>query len=447
MKLTRALGIGAGETVAFVGAGGKTSALFALAQEWETGPVVLTTTTHLGAWQAPLAERHLIVQPGDDLLSLLPNEFHTLLLTGPAGADDRLTAVGGGALNELRVLCRQRGWTLLIEADGARRRPLKAPAEYEPVVPPWADAVVVVAGLEALGQPLSAQSVHRPERFAALTGLAEGDGITVESVVALLASPQGGLQGLPEGARRLLFLNQADSEMAQARGQRLAKALCEVYSNILIGSLHAPGQSGPVFSVQSPVAGVVLAAGGSQRLGRPKQLLMWKGQPFIRQVCQNALEAGLAPLVVVTGARSEEIRPAIADLPVQVVHNPGWAGGQSTSLRAGLAALPGTCQGVMFLLSDQPQAGPSLIRQLVERFYVRRAPVTAPLVAGRRGNPVLFARETFNALSGVQGDRGGRAVFGQFEADWLPWMDKRVLLDVDGEGDYERLTGAYFNLG
>jgi molybdenum cofactor cytidylyltransferase len=445
VELRRAFDIRPGEAIALTGAGGKSGLMFALAGALAQ-PVLLTTTTHLGAWQAPLAERHLVVDLENEILSQSPNDFHTLLLTGPAGEDNRLSALPDGMLSNLRTLCRERGWTLLIEADGARRRPLKAPADYEPVVPDWVDGVIVVTGLSALGQPLSAETVHRPERFSALTGLVEGELITLKALETMLANPRGGLQGLPEGARRWLFLNQADSDAAQAQGQRLAQKLRDVFPNILIGSLREPGQTGLVFSVQSPIAGVVLAAGGSQRLGRPKQLLMWQGRPFIRQACLNALTGGLAPLIVVTGAEAEQIAAAIDDLPVQIVHNPDWAAGQSTSMRAGLAALPQEAQGVMFLLSDQPQVGPDLIRGLVERFYAQRSPITAPQVSGRRGNPVLFARETFDALRQVQGDRGGRAVFSQFAVDWLPWADARVLLDVDGEGDYERMMDAYFGM-
>jgi molybdenum cofactor cytidylyltransferase len=443
VDLRYAFDLGPGEAIALTGAGGKSGLMFALAKVLEQ-PVVLTTTTHLGAWQAPLAEKHLILNPGDNFLKQIPEQFHALLLTGPAGEDDRLSALPDAMLREVWALCREQGWTLLIEADGARQRLLKAPADHEPVVPDWVDGVIVTAGLSALGKPLSAEAVHRPERFTALTGLQGGEAITVEAVARLLSSPKGGLQGLPEDARRWLFLNQAETPTAQARGQRLVMQLREVYPNILIGSLQHPGQMGPIFSVNSPIAGVILAAGGSRRLGRPKQLLSWEERPFIRQVCLNVLAGGLAPLIVVTGAESGQIKAAIEDLPVQIVHNPDWEAGQSTSLRAGLAAVPEDAGGAMFLLSDQPQAGPDLINGLCERFYEQRAPITAPQVAGRRGNPVLFSRETFQALRAVEGDRGGRAVFNQFEVEWLPWVDERILLDVDDEGDYERMMDAYF---
>jgi probable selenium-dependent hydroxylase accessory protein YqeC len=99
---------------------------------------------------------------------------------------------------------------LLIEADGSRMRPLKAPGEHEPPIPAFATQVVVVAGLTALGQPLTSDWVHRPERFAALSGLEMGQAITSEAVARALSHLSGGLKNIPAGARRVVLLNQAD---------------------------------------------------------------------------------------------------------------------------------------------------------------------------------------------------------------------------------------------
>jgi molybdenum cofactor cytidylyltransferase len=442
MNLAKALGISAGESVAFVGAGGKTSAMFALAQDLKS-PVVLTTTTHLGVWQAGLAEDHQIVQSPEEIHSLEFDNFQTLLITGPAGADERLSGLDEATLEALHSRCQRDGIVLLMEADGARQRNLKAPADYEPVVPAWVDRVVVMAGLEALGKPLTAEWVHRPEIFSDLSGLPMRESIRVEEVVTVLGSDHGGLKGIPDIAHCQLFLNQADGSPLMAKGNRIAQQLSDKYERVLIGSLHQPEQEGSVFSTHSEIAGVVLAAGGSERLGKPKQLLAWQGKPFIYQVVINAVEAGLAPLVVITGADHLLVEEVLRYLSVQIVHNPDWKEGQSTSLKAGLAALPDRCEGVMFLLSDQPQISPLLIRGLLELFYEHRAPITAPMVNGQRGNPVLFARETFDALRKVSGDRGGRAVFNQFEIDWLPWIDERLLLDVDEEGDLDSLNRVY----
>jgi len=437
MKLKRALGLEGGEAVAFVGAGGKTSVMFELAGELTT-PVFLTTSTHMGEWQADLADQHHVITSAEELQKIDFNNSKTVLLTGPASADPSI-------LEAIYQHCWTHGYSLLIEADGARQRPIKAPAAYEPVIPPWVDQVVVMAGLGGLGKTLDSDSVHRPEIFARLAGLGLGEEIRAAHLAQVLRSASGGLKGIPEDVSRILFLNQAEGEIPQAQGARLASILDDVFDRVLIGSLQQPHAEGPVSSTHSRTVGIILAAGGSERLGQPKQLLEWRGVPFVRQVVQTALSAGLAPLVVVTGSDRVAVEGALSDLPVKCVPNPDWVDGQSSSMRVGLDSLPVRCDRVMFLLSDQPQVSPLLIRQLIERHNQQRAPITAPMMRERRGNPVLFGKETFEVLQRITGDEGGRAAFNKFKVDTLPWIDDRALLDVDQVSDYDKLIRAYFD--
>lgn len=187
------------------------------------------------------------------------------------------------------------------------------------------------------------------------------------------------------------------------------------------------------------VAGVILAAGASRRLGRSKQLLLWRGKPFIYHVARTALDAGLAPTVVVTGAEADDVRAALEGVPVEIVHNPHWAEGQSTSVRAGLQALPPQATAAVFLLADQPHIPVELVRALVERHAQARSPIVAPMIEGKRGNPVLFDRAVFPDLMSLQGDAGGRQVFSRYPTANVLWNDPRPLLDVDTLEDYERL--------
>jgi molybdenum cofactor cytidylyltransferase len=187
------------------------------------------------------------------------------------------------------------------------------------------------------------------------------------------------------------------------------------------------------------VAGIILAAGASRRLGRSKQLLLWRGKPFIFHVARTALDAGLAPAVVVTGAEADDVRAALAGVPVELVHNPHWAEGQSTSVRAGLQALPPEATAAVFLLADQPHIPVELVRALIERHAQTQPPIVAPTIEGKRGNPVLFDRAVFPDLMSLQGDAGGRQVFSRYPIAAVLWNDPKLLLDVDTLEDYERL--------
>lgn len=425
--------------LAIVGAGGKTSALFRLGRELAAayGTALLTTTTHLGAWQAALADHHIIQEHRFNLEKLLQEPTGGVVLVTGQLQGERYTGPGWEMLSWLYEIHQSRSLPLLIEADGARQRPLKAPAEHEPVIPDFCEAVLVVAGMSGLERlpPLDNEHVHRPEYFARLSGLEIGAPITPEALSHVLKHPQGALKGIPPQARRYLLLNQADTPERQSIAGKIARLLQGTYLAIVIASL----QNAQIFSVWEKVAGVVLAAGGGTRFGQVKQLLTWRGKPLVRHVSETALDAGLSPVVVVTGAAGEQVAAAVTDLPVQVVYNPAWASGQSSSLRVGLQALPPECGAAIFLLADQPQVPVTLLQALVEQHRQERAPVLAPLVRGRRATPVLFDRVTFPALMTLQGDTGGRAIFGQFPLAYLPWHDEGLLLDIDTPADWNKL--------
>jgi len=443
---------------ALVGAGGKTTALFQLGRQYlepagctlaGQRPVPaawLSATTHLAVEQARLAARHITVRTFADIQSLDPAALAGVtLFTGLPGPDERLAGLPPDLLAHLHEQANAQCLPLIIEADGSRRLPIKAPASYEPALPAWADPVVVVAGLSGLGRRLGVETVHRPERFGELSGLSQGEVVTPAALAAVLSPPQGGLRNIPAGARRVILLNQADTPDRQAAAQGMAQRLLQVYDAVVIAALAPPagqtaGTAAPgVLATFTPVAGVILAAGGSSRLGQTKQLLDWHGQPFIRQVAQTALAAGLSPVVAVVGAAGAQVAAALHDLPVQIVQNDQWEAGQSTSLQAGLLALPPRVGAAVFLLADQPQIPAGLIQGLLETHSPSLSPLVAPVSDGKRANPVLFDRCTFPELMALVGDTGGRVLFSRYRPTWVPWHDPMAAMDVDTLEDYRRL--------
>ena len=448
-SLRKAFRLGAAPRLALVGAGGKTTALFRLASEYPP-PVLVTTTTHLGMEQLVLGGRHCLVD-GPQALATIEAEWpaQALLLTGPATPDgSRWQGLDAEMMELLRQMAERRGAPLLIEADGSRRLPLKAPGEHEPAIPGFVDGVIVVAGLQGLGKSLDGQTVHRAEIFGQLSGLGQGETITAEALERVLRHPQGGLKNIPAGARRMALLNGADSPELQEQGHALAERLLADYEAAGVVSLGgsraergAGGQSvARVWAVHERVAGIILAAGAGERMGgQVKLLLPWRGETLVRTVARTALEGGLRPVVVVSGAHADEIEAALSDLPVELAHNPDWRAGQSTSVRVGVEALPGETGAAVFLLGDQPQTPAALVRALRDEHARSLAPVVAPVVGGRRANPVLFDREVFADLRALQGEAGGRQVFERHGVHPLPWDDERQLWDVDTPEDYERL--------
>jgi len=183
------------------------------------------------------------------------------------------------------------------------------------------------------------------------------------------------------------------------------------------------------------IAGLVLAAGRSTRMGGPNKLLEEiNGKPLVRIVAEQALASRASPVIVVTGHQRERVERVLAGLPVTVVHNRDFADGLSTSLRAGIKAVPPDADGAIVTLGDMPQVSAKLIDRLIAAFDPERgALVVIPTIDGKRGNPVLWARRFFPDLLAVEGDIGARhLIAGYAEAvAEVAIEDAAALTDID----------------
>lgn len=193
------------------------------------------------------------------------------------------------------------------------------------------------------------------------------------------------------------------------------------------------------------VAAVILAAGGSTRFGQPKQLLPWHDKPLVAHIADVAWSAGLDPVVVVVGAHADQVVPQIERRPVRIVRNYNWQTGMSDSLCLGIATLPEDVDAALFLPIDQPLLTPPILQRYIHRFQESGAGIIVPQTAdGQRGNPVLFARRHFEALSGLSGDVGGRALFARKADDiaYLHTADPAWMADVDTPEAYAALKST-----
>lgn len=189
------------------------------------------------------------------------------------------------------------------------------------------------------------------------------------------------------------------------------------------------------------VSGIILAAGASSRMGQPKQLLPLSGEPLLSHAIRAALASKLAEVVVVLGYQAEAITAAIGPLGHKTVVNTSYAEGQSTSVRAGLAAIDSASDAVLFLLGDQPEVSVAVVDGLIEAFAGHVSAIVVPQYGDTRGHPVLFGRELFAELDAVSGDMGAREVMARHRDSLVlvSFPETPAPPDVDTPAAYEAL--------
>jgi molybdenum cofactor cytidylyltransferase len=418
--------------VALVGGGGKTTALFALASSLATQGkrVITTTTTRLYGSQGEESVAWCGIDEVERLGALL-DEHGQCLVTATRHVPDGGKIEGITQAQVLELYARPDVDGMVIEADGSRKRPFKAPAPHEPVIPEQTTHVVAMVGADIFGKAIHAETVHRPERVTAIAGVAAGDIVTPDIVARVLTHPEGGLFHVPPTAHFIPFLNKAEDTADLMQAEMTARLLLahERVKEVVIGALQKQ-----TFSRWGRTAGVVLAAGMATRFGATKQLLPWRGGTLVGYVTEQLVDV-CDSVVVVVGHDAEAVAQAVAHLPVEVVLNPAYASGQGSSVAAGATAFLNTSRPfyneVFFAVADHPFLEPALMEDLQA---VRQTNLIAiPRHGDQRGNPVLFDGSLLPELATLAGDSGGRVLFDKYRdaTVWLDVPNPQTLMDID----------------
>jgi len=235
-SLLALLGIRRGDVVSFVGAGGKTTLVYRLASEAEAAGlrVLVTSTTHMGALPETTTGPLILEADGDPLPSLeraLSRRGRATLL-GARIRSDKIRGLDPGRVEQLA----DRADIVLVEADGARGRSLKLPAEGEPVVPSATTLLIVLVGLDVLGRPMTEERVHRLDRVCAAAGVSSVAVADEATLIRVLRFADGYPGRAPRGARLAAFLNKAESAETRASAARIAKGLVPPYDLVAVGS-------------------------------------------------------------------------------------------------------------------------------------------------------------------------------------------------------------------
>jgi molybdenum cofactor cytidylyltransferase len=439
MRLSKAIEISRGDVVSIVGAGGKTTAMFRLAHELASDGWRVVTTTTTMIRREERSEHTILEAQGEKLLerarAALRKDAHITLVSGFREAEGKLTGVEPSLVDDLISLPEVDA--VIVEADGAKGRSLKAPAAHEPVISSSTTILVPVVGVDALRRRLDDTVAHRPEIVARLADIQPGQLVTPQIVSRVVVHPEGGLKDAPPQARVIPLINKVTvAEMQPARD--VAQLLLDEprVQRVMLGAV---AEEEPVKEVWGRVAAVVLAAGESRRFGSPKQLLPWKATTLLEHVVDTALASSLGDVIVVLGHLGEKIRDLLKDRPIRLVINHDWDKGLSTSVSAGLRALPASYDACLFLLGDQPNVTTEMINTILSTYRRTLAPIVAPAYRGQRGNPVLFSRSLFPELLSMEGDQGGREVILRHrdEMETVEVEEEDVFLDIDTVADYD----------
>lgn len=190
------------------------------------------------------------------------------------------------------------------------------------------------------------------------------------------------------------------------------------------------------------ISAILLAAGESNRMGQPKQLMPFGQSTIVGKTIDNLLNSAVSETIVVLGYREEEVRKTIAGKTVKIAINPDYQQGMSTSIIAGLKQVDKRARAILIALCDQPFVNSRTINSLIEAFIANNKGIIMPVYQGRRGNPVIFAIKYKGEILNLKGDVGGREIIKRHPDDVLEVAVncEDILIDIDTMESYTSIT-------
>jgi len=446
--LSEFFGVKKGDVVSFVGGGGKTSLMLALAKELAPGrKVVVTTTTRMGAQELDPLEKFTD-------LGALEKELRSGRPAALYKAVDGEKVIGFSP--DVVDAISKFSDVVLVEADGTRRLPVKVPKSTEPVIVPSTTKLVVVYGLDGLDRPLDDMTVYNLDGLLErLPGTKRGQTLTPELLRRILL--QGGFleqsgpakksndrDAFVHGRDREVFVIINKAELGKEKAMEFACHLFHPSIRSVAVSSTKEGWIEPVNNRDKKVAAIILAAGSSKRFGSSKLLEVVDGRPMLERVLKASDLPQLFTRVLVVGHEKEGLLKALDPrmlMGVQIVFNPDHATGMASSLKTGLrAARDMEMDAVLVLLGDMPRVDVTLIARVINAYRDSCAHAARPVHNGTGGHPVILGKDLFPDIERLEGDVGARQVL-EAAKEWTLELD----VDPDTQADVDRredLKGA-----
>ena len=423
-----------------VGGGGKTSLIFRIMEELTAvgKKVLITTTTHM-AYEPdrPFAE-------DGDIISIKHNlEEHGYTIAAALDREKcKISALSEEKMKEITALAD----VILIEADGAKKCPLKVPASWEPVIWKPTDLVIAVAGMDAAGKPIQ-EVCHRPENVADFLGKEAEEKLTEEDIVRIVLSTEA-LRKCVNGREYRVLLNKADIPGKSQAAESIADRLEEQGIHAAWGSLRekeyyicGKSETERKRAAQMPskrvkLALIMLAAGNSRRFGSNKLMYEVDGVPMYQRTLRLLQKAAEripdSRIVVVTQPQYSEIIDVVKETGAEVLFNPKPERGIASSMQIGLE-IAKDADACLFTVSDQPWLTAETIIALYDAFQSENKGMACTVWGEKTGNPFIFSKKYYRKLMEITGDKGGKQIIKRYPEDvtYLKISDEREQQDVD----------------
>ena len=406
--------------IAVVGSGGKTSLIWRLTEELvQAGKkVAVTTTTHMA-----IEKERPFALNGEGAEALIFKHGYVLA----ASIDiqkKKLSSLPYEKLKKLSELCD----VLLIEADGARKKPFKIPMEWEPVIPDFTDLVIAVCGLDSLGKSIK-EAAYCPRETALFLGKKETDIICPQDMIKAVSSRDGLLKGVGEREYRV-YLNKMDTVKERETLNKIRRELSDMGVQVFCGSLREKKKN---------TAWIMLAAGNSRRFGANKLLYEIEGSPMYQRTLSCLFKAQkevlkktgiFCPVTVVT--QYKEVGETAEKMGAKVCYNPHPEEGISSSLKIGLKENK-EADACLFTVADQPWLTWESVMGLLEVFWESEKGMACMQNGEKKGNPCIFSRKYYEKLFSLTGDVGGKKILNAHPTDIVVYQTKgeRELEDID----------------
>ena len=460
--LSAALDLDDREVVSAYGGGGKTSFLLRLAEDLagKRQKAIFTTTTKLRYPRDFPAVIATDFQEAAPKLRRLLKRENIVALGSELLPDAKMKGVEPSWID--RLFADGAAPYILVEADGAAGRPIKGYAPYEPVLPESTTLLAPLLGLDAVGLPLEAGYVHRPELLIEQIGAEKRQRINADYLIrCLFFMLARGKEQAPD-ARVIPLLNKADL-IAEIRNKALIRKIaeaCFTHPDIVRLLITALGEKFPLHYIidiagsidnslgwRPHISCAILAAGFSRRMGGADKLaLTFDGKTILEHALESAVQGGADDVFIVTRPEQVWVEKLFPGEKIRIVKNHFAAEGMSASVKAAVSSAHPLTQGILFALGDQPFVEPEVYKDLIQSYRKNLNLVTFPCYEGKRGNPQLFDRKTWPHLLELQGDQGGKGILHMLPEQECLGVETAcpgVVADIDTMEDYGGYGGRW----